>query len=100
MSLNGIYAVVDNGSENITDTVNVEMQTTSNTNELTPAGNSYSVAQMEDAATRVGNFIQNNRVLPNYVTINKKQVSMPDFLHMLATTTTNLDQAKSTPLTQ
>ncbi|RJS49539.1 MAG: hypothetical protein CIT03_01735 [Methanobacterium sp.] len=100
VSLNGIYAVVDNGSENITDTTNVEMQTASNNNELTSTGNSYSVAQIEDAATRVRNFIQVNKVLPNYVTINKNQVSMPDFLHILSATTTNLDQSKNTPLTQ
>ncbi|GAB6056331.1 hypothetical protein JCM15415_16470 [Methanobacterium movens] len=100
VSLNGIYAVVDNGSENITDTTNVEMQTASNNNELTSTGNSYSVAQIEDAATRVRNFIQVNRVLPNFVTINKNQVSMPDFLHILSTTTINLGQSKNTPLTQ
>ncbi|QUH24152.1 succinylglutamate desuccinylase/aspartoacylase family protein [Methanobacterium alkalithermotolerans] len=83
------------------ETINVNNIENSQVNEpLVSTGNSYSVAQIEDAATRVRNFIQVNKVLPNYVTINKKQVSMPDFLHILSTTTINLGQSKNTPLTQ
>ena len=69
-------------------------------NTLTSTGNSYTIAQMQDASNRVRNFIENNRRLPNFVTINNQQVQMSDFLHMLSTTTINLEDSHTGRVTQ
>ena len=51
----------------------------------------YSIDQIDDAASRVKSFVESNHRLPSYVTISNKQVDMPSFLRMLATTLLNID---------
>ena len=50
----------------------------------------YSIDQIDDAAGRVKSFVESNHRLPSYVTISNKQVDMPSFLKMVATTTLNI----------
>ena len=45
------------------------------------------VGQISTAASSVKTFYENNHNLPNYVTINSNQVSMPQFLYLLASGT-------------
>jgi parallel beta-helix repeat protein len=51
----------------------------------------YSIDQIDDAAGRVKSFVESNHRLPSYVTISNKQVDMPSFLRMVATTLLNID---------
>ncbi len=45
----------------------------------------FTLAQIESAAASVMSFIESNNKLPNYVTIGTSQITMPQFLQMLAT---------------
>ena len=51
---------------------------------------SYTPSQIEDAATRVANYVEANYRLPNYVTIGTEQVSMPNFLKLLVDALINI----------
>jgi hypothetical protein len=44
---------------------------------------SFTIDQINDAASRVKAYIETNHKLPNYVTIGTTQVQMPDFLKLL-----------------
>jgi hypothetical protein len=52
----------------------------------------YNVGQIEAAAILVKNFINSNLILPSYVQIGSRQVTMPEFLQLL---TAGLIQVKS-----
>ena len=52
----------------------------------------YNLGQIEAAATLVKNFINANLMLPSYVQIGSRQVTMPEFLQLL---TAGLLQVKS-----
>ena len=52
----------------------------------------YTVSEIEIAATEVKNYINANLILPNYVQIGSRQVTMPEFLQIL---TAGLIQVKS-----
>lgn len=65
---------------------------TKSINLLKTTGNSFTQTQIGDAAVRVRNFIDNNRRLPNFVTISGISVDMPSFLHMMVT---SLDNGKN-----
>ena len=50
----------------------------------------YSVDQVNDAASRVKAYVEANHRLPNYVMMQGKQVKMPSFLQLSATTLLNI----------
>ena len=45
--------------------------------------NSYTVADIKNAATKVKAYIEKNNCLPNYVQMGTRQVTMPEFLRLL-----------------
>ncbi|MGB9938094.1 MAG: pseudomurein-binding repeat-containing protein [Methanobacterium sp.] len=60
---------------------------------------SFSVADVEDAASRVKAFIEANKKLPKYVTIGTIQVKMPDFLQLLTAGLLQINSGTNNPLT-
>ncbi|MGF7117912.1 pseudomurein-binding repeat-containing protein [Methanobacterium oryzae] len=60
---------------------------------------SFTVTQIEDAASRVKSFIENKKELPNYVTIGITQVQMPEFLKLMTTCLLQLNSRTNNPIT-
>jgi parallel beta-helix repeat protein len=58
----------------------------------------YSVDQVNDAASRVKAYVEVNHRLPNYVTMQGKQVKMPSFLQLLNTELLNINGDLCAPL--
>ncbi|MBU4608914.1 MAG: hypothetical protein KKA38_10570, partial [Euryarchaeota archaeon] len=58
---------------------------------LVSTGKSYSIAQLTDASSRVNQFIEINRRLPDQVTIGGQMVPMSDFLYLLSRVVVNVD---------
>jgi glutamine amidotransferase-like uncharacterized protein len=54
------------------------------------------VSQLENAANSVDNFIKANNRLPNYVTINNQQITMPEYLNILTTGIVDINSGLST----
>jgi len=96
MNANDTFAVEANNqpAESLNNYVTVQAA------QLISTGNSYSLYQIEDAAKRVKAFIETNKKLPNYVTINNKQVKMPDFMYLLVTATSNISSGNMGPISQ
>ena len=63
------------------------------------AADTYSSSQINQASTNVKNFVEKNDRLPNYVTINKKQVTMPQFLYLMTSNVQNLKNGKKVSVT-
>ncbi len=61
-------------------------------------GTSFTISEIADAAQKVKNYIENNKKLPNYVQIGSKQVNMAQFLHLLTTTTVNIQNKNTAPI--
>ncbi|MGB9938205.1 MAG: pseudomurein-binding repeat-containing protein [Methanobacterium sp.] len=59
----------------------------------------FTLKQIQNAATSVKSFIESNGRLPSTVTISSKMVSMPDFLRLMATSTLQLSSGITTPVT-
>jgi len=59
---------------------------------------SFTISEVKDAAARVKSYIETNHKLPNYVTIGKNQVKMPDFLKLLTAGLIQINSAKTSPL--
>lgn len=57
----------------------------------TTSTSKVTIAQLSTASSSVNSFYKTNKRLPNYVTINKKQVTMPQYLYLLASGTTELN---------
>jgi uncharacterized protein YpmS len=53
-------------------------------------GTAFTIDQMLTAASWVKNYVDTNRKLPDYVTINGVNVGMPSFLKLLTTATLNI----------
>ncbi|MEN6330202.1 MAG: pseudomurein-binding repeat-containing protein [Methanobacteriaceae archaeon] len=68
-------------------------------NNPTPATTTFTLKQLSDAAGRVKAFIEANKKLPTYVQISSVQVSMPQFLYLLCSATTQVNSGVSTPIT-
>lgn len=60
--------------------------------------NDYTIAQISATAGLVKTFIEENQRLPNYVQINGKSVSMPQFLELLNTCLLQIDGNDTTPI--
>ncbi|MGZ7047651.1 MAG: pseudomurein-binding repeat-containing protein, partial [Methanobacterium sp.] len=52
----------------------------------------FTVSQINDAASRVKTYIETNKALPGYVTIGSEQVKMTDFLRLLVIGTIELKE--------
>lgn len=65
----------------------------------TPATTTFTLKQLSDAAGRVKAFIETNKKLPTYVQISSVQVSMPQFLYLLSTATSQVNSGVLTPIT-
>ncbi len=51
-----------------------------------PNAVNFSISQINDAASRVKSYVDNNQDLPNYVQISTYQIKMSQFLELLTTT--------------
>jgi hypothetical protein len=58
----------------------------------------FTTDQVASAATWVKNYVDTNKKLPDYVTINGITVSMPSFLQLLTTATININNGNSASL--
>ncbi|WP_414468479.1 transglutaminase domain-containing protein [Methanobacterium sp. ACI-7] len=59
----------------------------------------FTLKQIQNAATSVKSFIESNGRLPSTVTISSKLVSMPDFLRLMAASAIELNSGITTPVT-
>jgi hypothetical protein len=60
---------------------------------------SFTVSQINDAASKVKSYVETNHKLPSYVTIGTTQVQMPAFLKLITTGLLQLNSGKTTPVT-
>ncbi|MBU4535900.1 MAG: hypothetical protein KKF16_08825, partial [Euryarchaeota archaeon] len=67
---------------------------------LVSTGKSYSIAQLTDASSRVNQFIEINRRLPDQVTIGGQMVPMSDFLYLLSRVVVNVDGGVTSSVVQ
>lgn len=65
---------------------------TTNTSKVT-------ISQLTSAASSVNSFYKTNKRLPNYVTISGKQVTMPQFLYLMASGTSQLSSGSTASVT-
>lgn len=59
----------------------------------------FTLNQIKSAAAKLKSFIQTNHRLPNYVTIGKSQVTMPDMLRLMTASILQLNSGIKTPVT-
>jgi glutamine amidotransferase-like uncharacterized protein len=64
-----------------------------------PDPNSATLSQVATASSSVISFYEGNKRLPNYVTINDKQITMPQFLYLLATGTNQAYSGSTSAIT-
>jgi hypothetical protein len=57
----------------------------------TTGSNEFTIAEIVDAAGRVKSFVETYHALPDYVQMGSLQVSMPQFLYLLTTCTSQLN---------
>ncbi|MGB9979864.1 transglutaminase domain-containing protein [Methanobacterium sp.] len=58
----------------------------------------FTMDQIKSAALSIKSFIETNHRLPNYVTIAKQQVTMPDMLRLMTTGILQLNSGVKTPV--
>ncbi|NYB52226.1 MAG: hypothetical protein HVN35_06690 [Methanobacteriaceae archaeon] len=97
------YGLVDKAFFNQASTIpstnnSTSTSTTNSSSTNTNSQTTFTIAQIIDAAGRVKAFIENNKALPNYVTIGSLQVTMPQFLRLLTTSTLQVYSGISTPV--
>jgi Pseudomurein-binding repeat len=82
---------------------NSSIKNTTTTTAKIAAGSptSFTSSQINNAATKVKNYVSINKKLPSYVTINKVQVTMPQFLSLITKNVIHINNgaAKSITLT-
>ncbi|MDD1774589.1 MAG: transglutaminase domain-containing protein [Methanobacterium sp.] len=86
-----------NGSNS--STINHAAAGTTTTSTVTTTQTKFTSSQINDAASRVKTFIDNNNRLPSYVTISSVQVSMPQFLQLLTSNLININNGLTTSVT-
>ncbi|HHY00877.1 MAG TPA: hypothetical protein GX531_05845, partial [Methanothermobacter sp.] len=57
----------------------------------------FTIQETKDAATWVKNYVETEKKLPEKVTINKKDVTMPAFLQLLTTVIQKINKNDQTP---
>ena len=73
--------------------------TQSTTSTVSASSVSFSIDQINSAAVKVKSFIETNHRLPNYVTVSTVQVSMPQFMQLMADNLVNLGNGLKTSVT-
>nr|WP_319373046.1 pseudomurein-binding repeat-containing protein [uncultured Methanobacterium sp.] len=58
----------------------------------------FTINEITDAASRVKTYTENNHKLPNYVQISSRQVSMPDFLRLMAVCTKRINSGSASKI--
>jgi glutamine amidotransferase-like uncharacterized protein len=74
-------------------------KTTVSTTPSTPTTQKATVSQIQTAAASVKTFYETNKRLPNYVTVNGAQLTMPKFMYLLATATIQLNSGSTSTIT-
>ena len=69
-----------------------------NISTTTTSAGTVTLSQVDNAANTVNNFINTNNRLPNYVTINNQQITMPEFLNILTTGVLDANSGSSTSI--
>lgn len=82
-----------------TDNTTKTTKTTKNLAAGSPAATSFTSSQINTAAGKVKTYVEKNKRLPTYVTINNQQVTMPQFLKLMTTNTVNLNSKKTKSVT-
>jgi transglutaminase-like putative cysteine protease/methionine-rich copper-binding protein CopC len=72
--------------------------TTTFTTSGVTTGATFTISQVNTAAASVKSYIESNNKLPNYVTIGSSQVTMPQFLQLLATSLLQINNGTSTSM--
>lgn len=78
-------------SEKVANTTNQAAAGGSTSTVKTTDSGTVTDSQMKDAAGRVKTFIEQNKRLPNYVTVAGKQLSMPQYLQLISGETIKLN---------
>jgi glutamine amidotransferase-like uncharacterized protein len=65
------------------------------TSSSTPTNSTLTQSQVAAAASKVKTFYETNKRLPNYVTTPAGQITMPNFLNLLATATTQANSGST-----
>jgi len=60
---------------------------------------SFTIKQISDAASKVKSYIETNKRLPNFVTINSIQVTTPEFLKLMTKSLIQINGGIKTPVT-
>ncbi|MGZ7119166.1 MAG: pseudomurein-binding repeat-containing protein, partial [Methanobacterium sp.] len=60
---------------------------------------SFTLSEINDAASRVKAFIESNKKLPSYVTVGTSQVKISDFLKLMMASIVELNNGITTPIT-
>jgi predicted deacylase/ribosomal protein L39E len=61
--------------------------------------NTVTLSQLATAANTVKTYFESNSRLPNYVTIGSKQISMPQFIYLLASGVVNINNGSNSAIT-
>lgn len=72
--------------------------TSTSTQKATTTTSGFTIAQIGQAAGSVKSFIEKNNRLPNFVKVNGRQVTMPQFLRILNTGLLQINSKISTPI--
>ncbi len=81
-----------------TNTTTTNGTTTNNNSSTSNSQPTCTVAEIISASGRVKSYVEANKVLPNYVQVGSLQVSMPQFLRLLATCVLQVKDGVSTPI--
>ena len=65
---------------------------------FTTNGTAFTITQVNTAAASVKSYVESYHKLPNYVTIGTSQVTMPQFLKLLATSLLQINNGTNTPM--
>ena len=57
------------------------------------------ISQIASASSNVNSYYKTNKKLPSYVTVNKKKITMPQFLYLLATGTSYINSGSKKSIT-
>jgi len=86
-----------------TDTTNSSVKNTTTTTNIaagSPASStSFTSSQINNAAVKVKKYVVLNKKLPNYVTISKVQVTMPQFLKLITKNVININSGTTKSVT-
>jgi transglutaminase-like putative cysteine protease len=92
------YGLIDKNFLYNPTTSEQDSNTTDNTNSSSTVITKFTIKQIQNASASVKSFIESNNRLPNYVTIGTSQVTMAQFLQLLATSLLQINSGTSTSI--